>query len=111
VVAYSNESKIELAGIPPLLLQMEGAVSKEVAVGLAESIREKTATSIGIGVTGVAGPDGGSPEKPVGTVHIAVAVESGTRHRQFVFPGTRDRVRWQASQAALDMTRRILIEA
>ena len=108
VVTYSNQSKIDLAGIPPLLLEMEGAVSKEVSVGLAESIREKLDTTIGVGVTGVAGPDGGSAEKPVGTVHIAVAGPSSTDHRQFLFPGSREKVRWQSSQAALDMARRHL---
>ena len=108
VVTYSNRSKIDMAGIPPLLLEMEGAVSKEVAVGLAESVREKLQTTIGIGVTGVAGPGGGSPEKPVGTVHIAVAGPRATEHGQFYFPGDRDRVRWQSSQAALDMVRRYL---
>lgn len=108
VVTYSNASKIDLTGIPPLLLEMEGAVSREVAVGLAEGVREKIGTTVGVGITGIAGPEGGSPEKPVGTVHIAVAGPSGTDHDQFVFPGARDRVRWQASQAALDMVRRLL---
>ncbi len=108
IVVYSNESKIDLAGIPPLVLGMQGAVSKEVAVGLAESVREKIGTTIGIGITGIAGPTGGSEEKPVGTVHIAVAGPSDTDHRQFVFPGSRHKVRWQSSQAALDMVRRHL---
>lgn len=110
VVCYSNESKMELAGIPPLLLEMQGAVSEEVARGLAEGIRERSKTTIGVGVTGVAGPGGGSPEKPVGTVHIAVASPSETVHRRFAFPGDRQRVRWQASQASLDMVRRVLMK-
>ena len=108
MVTYSNESKIELAGIPPLVLEMQGAVSKEVAVGLAESVREKVGSTIGVGITGIAGPGGGTPEKPVGTVHAAVSGPTGTRHLQFVFPGARDRIRWQSSQAALDMVRRYL---
>jgi nicotinamide-nucleotide amidase len=108
VVTYSNQSKIDLVGVPPLLMQMEGAVSREVAVGLAESVRERTQTTIGVGVTGIAGPDGGSVEKPVGTVHIAVSGPGSTDHRQFLFPGSRERVRWQAAQAALDMVRRHL---
>src|SRR5260370_33704071 len=86
VVCYSNESKMELAGIPPLLLEMQGAVSAEVARGLAEGVRARAGTTIGVGVTGVAGPSGGSAEKPVGTVHIAVAMPSATEHRQFLFP-------------------------
>jgi len=110
VVCYSNESKMELAGIPPLLLEMQGAVSEEVARGLAEGIRDRAKTTIGVGVTGIAGPDGGSPQKPVGTVHIAVASPAETLHRRFSFPGDRSRVRWQASQASLDMVRRALMK-
>jgi len=110
VICYSNEWKMELAGIPPLLLEMQGAVSAEVARGLAEGIRTRMNTTVGVGITGIAGPSGGSPEKPVGTVHIAVATPSGTELRQFLFPGDRERVRWQASQAALDMVRRELMK-
>jgi nicotinamide-nucleotide amidase len=110
VICYSNESKMELAGIPPLLLEMQGAVSAEVARGLAEGIRTRAGTTIGVGVTGIAGPSGGSAEKPVGTVHIAVATPTGTQHRQFLYPGDRDKVRWQASQTALDMVRRELMK-
>jgi nicotinamide-nucleotide amidase len=110
VVSYSNESKIDLAGIPPLLLEMQGAVSAEVARGLAEGIRDRIGTTIGVGVTGIAGPGGGSPEKPVGTVYAAVASPTETVQRQFAFSGDRGRIRWQASQAALDMVRRVLIE-
>src|SRR5439155_19968927 len=79
VVCYSNESKMELAGIPPLLLEMQGAVRAELARGLAEGIRSRAGTTIGIGVTGIAGPDGGSTEKPAGTVHCAVATPAGTQ--------------------------------
>jgi nicotinamide-nucleotide amidase len=110
VICYSNESKMELAGIPPLLLEMQGAVSVEVARGLAEGIRARAGTTIGVGVTGIAGPTGGSPEKPVGTVYIAVATPTETEHRQFLFPGDRERIRWQASQAALDMVRRAVLK-
>jgi len=109
IVTYSNQSKVDLAGIPPLLLEMQGAVSEEIARGLAESVREKVAATIGVGITGVAGPTGGSAEKPVGTVHVAVASPQEVRHRLFMFPGSRDRIRWQATQAALDMVRRVLI--
>ena len=110
LITYSNESKISLADIPPLLLEMQGAVSEEVARGLAEGVREKVGTTVGVGITGIAGPSGGSPEKPVGTVHIAVAGPSLTKHQAFLFYGSRDRVRWQAAQAALNMTRRLLME-
>jgi nicotinamide-nucleotide amidase len=108
IVTYSNESKMELAGIPPLLLEMQGAVSAEVAQGLAEGVRQRANTTIGVGITGVAGPTGGSDAKPVGTVHVAVALPTGTVQRQFLFPGDRERIRWQASQAGLDMVRREL---
>jgi nicotinamide-nucleotide amidase len=108
IICYSNESKMELAGIPPLLLEMQGAVSPEVARGLAEGIRERAKTTLGVGITGIAGPGGGSAEKPVGTVHIAVAAPERTEQRQFVFPGDRARIRRQATQAALDLSRRLL---
>jgi len=109
LVTYSNQSKIDLAGIPPLMLEMQGAVSEEVARGLAESVREKVGTTLGVGITGIAGPGGGSPEKPVGTVHIAVAGPGGTEHHHMVFPGNRDRIRSWTSQAALDLVRRVLM--
>ena len=110
VIAYSDKWKMELTHIPPLLLEMQGAVSAEVARGLAEGIRTRMETTIGVGVTGVAGPGGGSPEKPVGTVHVAVATPLGTEHRQFSFPGDREKIRWWTSQAALDMVRRELMK-
>lgn len=109
VIAYSDKWKMELTHIPPLLLEMQGAVSAEVARGLAEGIRARMETTIGVGVTGIAGPGGGSPQKPVGTVHVAVATPLGTEHRQFSFPGDREKIRWWASQAALDMVRRELM--
>jgi nicotinamide-nucleotide amidase len=109
IVTYSNESKMELAGIPPLLLEMQGAVSAEIAQGLAEGVRQRANTTIGVGITGVAGPTGGSEAKPVGTVHVAVALPHGTVQRQFLFPGDREKIRWQASQAGLDMVRRELL--
>jgi nicotinamide-nucleotide amidase len=89
---------------------MQGAVSAEVVRGLAEGIRSRMNTTIGVGITGIAGPTGGSSQKPVGTVHIAVATPGGTENRQFLYPGDRERVRWQASQAALDMVRRELMK-
>jgi nicotinamide-nucleotide amidase len=110
IVTYSNESKMELAGIPPLLLEMQGAVSAEVAQGLAEGVRERANTTIGVGITGIAGPTGGSEAKPVGTVHVAVAMPTHTVQRQFLFPGDREKIRWQASQAGLDMVRRELLK-
>lgn len=108
-VVYSNELKTEFAGVPAELIQRHGAVSKEVAVSLAEGIRRRCQATLGVGVTGVAGPTGGSPEKPVGLVFHALASETGTEVVERTFPGDRKRVRWFASQQALDMVRRKLI--
>lgn len=105
-VCYSNELKTKIAGVPASLIEESGAVSKPVAQALAEGIRKRTGASIGVGITGIAGPGGGTPEKPVGLVFIALADERGTQVRQFRFPGDRERVRLWASQAALEMIRR-----
>jgi nicotinamide-nucleotide amidase len=105
VVCYSNLAKTELAGVSETLIAEHGAVSEPVARAMAEGIRARAATNIGIGVTGIAGPGGGSPEKPVGTVSVAVIVDEEARVRTFQFIGGRDMVKFQAAQAALNMTR------
>jgi competence/damage-inducible protein CinA-like protein len=105
VVCYSNRAKTELAGVAETLIAEHGAVSEQVARAMAEGIRARAATNIGIGVTGIAGPGGGSPEKPVGTVAVAVIVDDEARVRTFQFFGGRDMVKFQAAQAALNMTR------
>jgi competence/damage-inducible protein CinA-like protein len=105
-VCYSNELKTRFAGVSPRLLETYGAVSKPVAQALAEGIRRKTNASVGIGITGIAGPGGGTEEKPAGMVFIAVADERGTEVREFRFPGDRERVRLLSSQFALEMLRR-----
>jgi nicotinamide-nucleotide amidase len=106
-VAYSNEAKTELAGVSPELIAAHGAVSEPVAVALADGIRARTGATLALGVTGIAGPGGGSPEKPVGTVAIALTGEGiPARVRLFSFFGGRPQVKFQASQAALDMVRR-----
>jgi nicotinamide-nucleotide amidase len=110
VVTYSNASKTELLGVPADMIAAHGAVSEPVAIAMAEGIRTRSAVDIGVGVTGIAGPDGGTPEKPVGTVAIAAATGAGTRVRTFRFVGGREMVKFQASQAALDMVRRLLLE-
>ena len=109
VTCYSNRSKVEFTGMPPLLLEMNGAVSAEVAKSLAEGIRDRMGSSIGVGVTGVAGPSGGSPQKPVGLVHLALAMGNQVEHRECRFSGDRERIRFWASQTALDMVRRRLL--
>ena len=109
VVTYSDDSKTKLAGVPRELLQAHGAVSEPVAVALADGIRERAGASLGVGITGVAGPGGGTERKPVGTVAVAViGPDSTARVRTFHFPGGRAHVRHQATQAALDMVRRAL---
>ncbi|HLY62175.1 MAG TPA: competence/damage-inducible protein A [Terriglobia bacterium] len=106
VVCYSNDLKMKLCGVPEILLAENGAVSKPVAQALAEGIRRRSAADIGLGITGIAGPTGGSPEKPVGLVFISLADERGTQIREFRFPGNREKIRHWASQAALEMVRR-----
>ncbi len=110
VVCYSNELKTRLVGVPADLIAAEGAVSKPVAQALAEGVRRRTGVSIGVGITGIAGPSGGSPEKPVGSVFIALADDRSTEVRRFQFPGDRERVRTWASVAALEMIRRRIRE-
>jgi nicotinamide-nucleotide amidase len=105
VVCYSNRAKTELAGVSETLIAEHGAVSEQVARAMAEGIRARAATNIGIGVTGIAGPGGGTPEKPVGTVAVAVIVDGEARVRTFQFFGGRDMVKFQAAQSALNMTR------
>jgi competence/damage-inducible protein CinA-like protein len=105
VVCYSNERKTAWADVPPELFLSKGAVSVEVAIALADGIRRRVGSALGVGVTGVAGPGGGTEEKPVGTVHIALSHAAGTRERLAHFPGDREMIRWQASQIALDMVR------
>jgi nicotinamide-nucleotide amidase len=106
VVCYSNELKTSLVGVPTELIAAEGAVSKPVAQAMAEGVRRRTGASIGIGITGIAGPSGGTPEKPVGLVFIALHYDRSTEVRRFQFPGDRARVRTWASVAALEMIRR-----
>lgn len=109
VVAYANEAKIALLGVPPALIDEHGAVSEPVAQAMAQGIRTSARVGIGVGVTGIAGPGGGSPEKPVGTVAVAAVGPEVSRSRIFRFVGDRELVKFQASQAALDMVRRMVL--
>ena len=108
-VVYSNNLKTEFAGVPADMIERHGAVSREVAAALAEGIRYRCESTLGVGITGVAGPGGGSPEKPVGLVFHAVASDTGTEVIQRSFPGDRKRIRRFASTMALDMVRRKLM--
>ncbi len=110
VIAYSDEVKRTVLGVDPDLLETQGAVSEAVAVAMAEGVRRLGATDIGVGVTGVAGPGGGSDEKPVGTVCFGVVGPGSERQsRTARFPGDRVLIRRQATQTALDLLRRVLL--
>ena len=107
-IVYSNDLKKDFADVPKGLVEEHGAVSREVAVAMAEGIRKRCKSQLGVGITGIAGPGGGTAEKPVGLVYHALADGKKTEVVQKNFPGDRDRVRWYASQQALDMVRRKL---
>jgi competence/damage-inducible protein CinA-like protein len=109
VVAYSNDAKTRTLGVEPVLLLEHGAVSAPVAEAMAVGIRKRADTDFGLSVTGIAGPDGGTEEKPVGLIYIALADDVQTQHKKLILPGDRHLIRWRASQAALDLLRRRLI--
>lgn len=111
VVAYSNEVKVELVGVAQDLILRCGAVSAEVAEALASGVRARFGTDLGVGITGIAGPDGGTPEKPVGLVYIALAHGGGVDVQRSEFLGQRNDVRARAAQAALVMVRERALEA
>ncbi|HWF90700.1 MAG TPA: competence/damage-inducible protein A [Terriglobales bacterium] len=108
-VVYSNELKTRFADVPAEMIEKHGAVSEEVARALAEGIRKRCGASFGMGITGIAGPTGGSAEKPVGLVFHALASDGGVEVVRKIFPGDRKHIRWFASQTALDMVRRKLM--
>ena len=108
-VVYSNELKTQFANVPKALIDKHGAVSREVAASMAEGIRKRCLASYGAGITGVAGPGGGTEQKPVGLVYIALAGEEGTQVVERNFPGDRQRIRQFASEQALEMIRRALL--
>ena len=109
IIAYSNAAKVELLGVPESLIAAHGAVSEPVAAAMAEGIRDRAGVQVGVGITGIAGPGGGSVEKPVGTVCIAVA-GTETRVRTFRFPGGREMVKAMSANWAIDLLRRHLLE-
>ncbi len=108
-VTYSNRAKVEELGVDPVLVERVGAVSEEVAAAMAAGSRRVAGTDVGVGITGIAGPDGGTPDKPVGLTFVAVDGAAGTRVRRAHLPGDRERVRMQATQMALEMLRRGLL--
>lgn len=108
IIAYSNRAKTELLGVPASLLSKKGAVSKVTALTMARRIRKIAHTDIGIGITGIAGPAGGTPLKPVGTVFIALADGRNDLCKKFLFKGTRNSVRQDAALQALILLQRSL---
>lgn len=109
-VVYSNELKTALAGVDPALIAAHGAVSEPVASALAQGIKQRTGASIGVGITGIAGPTGGTPQKPVGTVCIAVAPASGeVEVKTFLLFGNRTMIKFWSSQYAMNMVRKALL--
>jgi len=107
-VCYSDRSKIEWLGVPEALIAEHGAVSEPVARAMADGVRSRAETKVGVGITGIAGPGGGTPQKPIGTVAIAVLVGDTDRVRTFQFVGGRELVKFQATQGALNMLRLML---
>ena len=107
-MVYSNRSKIETLKISEALLKKKGAVSREVAAAMAEAVRDRSKTDVGLAVTGIAGPAGATKEKPVGLVFWALADKKHTMGLSTIFSGDREAIRQRASQAVLDMLRRYL---
>jgi nicotinamide-nucleotide amidase len=108
-VCYTAAAKTAIAGVDAELIRAHGEVSEEVAIALAQGIREQFGTTWGVGITGIAGPGGGSEAKPVGTVHIAVAGPDVVEHRKMLWPSQRNLVRWFSTQWALDLLRKTIL--
>jgi nicotinamide-nucleotide amidase len=108
-VVYSNQSKVDLLGVDPALIESHGAVSEEVARAMAAGVRARAGADLAVAITGIAGPGGGTPDKPVGLVFIALAGAAGDRVRRLYLLGDRDRVRRQSCVIALEMIRRGLL--
>ncbi len=110
ILCYSNDAKIKLCGVSPELLQKHGAVSAEVAEALARGVRDSLHSSIGLSITGIAGPEGGTPEKPVGLVYIGICDGKRTENRHRIMPGDRDSIRERSTYLALSLLRRFLMQ-
>jgi nicotinamide-nucleotide amidase len=109
VAAYANSAKEQLLGVPAATLAAAGAVSPEVALALAEGARDRFGADVGIGVTGIAGPGGGTADKPVGTVHLAVVGPAGALTKAVVLPGSREAVRQRTTTLAVHLLRQLLL--
>jgi nicotinamide-nucleotide amidase len=110
VIAYSNDVKHDLLGVAERSLATQGAVSEAVVREMAEGARARVKASLGIAITGIAGPGGGTPDKPVGTVWIAAALPDETRAVQLRLIGDREEIRRRATQSSLELVRRTLLE-
>ena len=110
IVSYANEVKAAQLGVPDSLLAEHGAVSPEVAAAMAQGARERLGADVAVSVTGIAGPDGGSEEKPVGLVYLHASGPMGERGLEFNFPGDRETVRGRSTVAALHLVRRLVTE-
>ncbi len=108
-ICYTAAAKTDLAGVDPQLIREHGEVSEPVAIALAQGICNRFGSTYGVGITGIAGPTGGTPEKPVGTVHVAVASPNGVEHRKLLWQGPRTIVKWYSTQQALDLLRRVML--
>jgi nicotinamide-nucleotide amidase len=111
IICYSNNAKIELLGVPPDLIERHGAVSANVAAAMAKGVRERSGVSIGLSVTGIAGPGGATATKPVGLVYVGLDADNGDSvTREHRFHGDRSVIKQRSSQAALDLLRRWLLQ-
>ena len=111
VVTYSNKAKQELLGVSPAILRKYGAVSAQVAEAMAKGIRVKSQVDLGVSVTGIAGPGGGTAKKPVGLVYMAIDGPHGSQSQRWQFWGNRTEIKFRSSQAALDMVRRYCLQS
>ncbi len=109
VVAYSNRAKVELLGVPEALIERHGAVSEDVARAMAEGLRERSGVDVVVATTGIAGPTGGTTEKPVGLVHSAIAAPDGTRAYRSTYPGAREIVIRRSTMTELNRLRLVLL--
>ncbi|RII28499.1 MAG: competence/damage-inducible protein A [Geobacter sp.] len=109
VVTYTNAAKTRYLGVPPQLLAEKGAVSGEVAMAMAKGMRRVSGSDVALAVTGIAGPDGGTPEKPIGTVYIALANRAGCHAKRYAFYGDREEIRTITALTAMDWLRRQLL--
>jgi len=110
-VTYSNAAKTELLGVAAATIEAHGAVSAETAAAMASGVRSHLGVDVGIAVTGIAGPDGGTPEKPVGLVHVHVSTPDEERGTTFDYPGDRESIRRRSTVAALHLARRVLAQS